>query len=200
MKIYKKVFPVALMEVIKYTCDYFEVLEEDLRGKSRDREFAQPRHFSRYLSKKYLGEYYSLAEIGSITKCDHATVLHSVREVNKALYSEGSREGTWGYKFKKSEEQFVDLHLQDVLRKTSGKLVKRGSRKNYKKLVRHQEASLKFKDRVIANMYMEFLTLSKELEDYVNKDQLVQEGYLKHRAVNLIREKKKTLRKIKMQS
>lgn len=58
-------------------CLYWNVTKDDMLGKCRNRNLAYARHSLRYLL--YQDKKLPLAEIGTLTNCDHATVLHSVK-------------------------------------------------------------------------------------------------------------------------
>ena len=59
----------------------------DLEGKNRKREIVLGRHFWRHLLRKYLPvEKNTLNAVGYLTgNADHATVIHSLRQVNNLL-------------------------------------------------------------------------------------------------------------------
>jgi len=58
-------------------CLYWNVSKDDILSKCRDRNLVYARHSLRYLL--YQDKKLPLAEIGTLTNCDHATVLHSVK-------------------------------------------------------------------------------------------------------------------------
>ena len=58
-------------------CLYWGVSSDDLLSSCRDRTLVYARHSLRYLL--YQDKNLPLAEIGTLTNCDHATVLHSVK-------------------------------------------------------------------------------------------------------------------------
>tara|TARA_R100001440_G_scaffold59997_1_gene79744 strand:+ start:127 stop:546 length:420 start_codon:yes stop_codon:yes gene_type:complete len=66
-----------LKESLPMICLYWGVKSKDVLGKSRLRDIVYARHSLRYLlhKDKNLG----LAEIGTLTNADHASVIHSVK-------------------------------------------------------------------------------------------------------------------------
>ena len=58
-------------------CLYWNVSKDDILSKCRNRNLVYARHSLRYLL--YQDKNLPLAEIGTLTNCDHATVLHSVK-------------------------------------------------------------------------------------------------------------------------
>jgi len=66
-----------LEKVLPDICIYWNVSKDDLLSKCRDRNLVYARHSLRYLL--YQDKKLPLAEIGALTNCDHATVLHSVK-------------------------------------------------------------------------------------------------------------------------
>lgn len=53
----------------------------DIMGKTRLRDAVIARHFLRYYLKKKC--YFTYSEIGRMTGCNHATVIHSVRYIDE---------------------------------------------------------------------------------------------------------------------
>lgn len=199
MKDRMTIAPTPLFEILEFTSNYFEVDIKELKGKKRDRYICQPRHFSRYISKKYLNKYYTLQQIGSITNAGHDTVIYSVKSVEESIDTEGKIKNTWGRKFVEAEEHFVNHILRDLIHKNnlSGNPVKISLR-SHSKLLRQQHRELIKKDNVIGSMYLNFAKAIKEIESYIDNDQLVKEGYLKHKAKMLLKQKRDTLNRVKM--
>lgn len=196
MKLEKTVYPLALEMILTFCADYFDTDKELVKSKVRRREIVMIRHFSRYLSRKYLDGYYSLAVIGSITRCDHATVLHSDRAVVNAIETEGKKPNTWGCSFKEAEIVFVEERLKDITKVARG-----GQQKKIldsRNLIYRQERKLSQKDKVISSMYNEFLKLSKEIVECIDNDNLMTEGYLKRKAKDYVNSRKATLRSLKL--
>ncbi len=68
----------------KTVCDYFNIVPEQLKSKTRKREIVQSRQIAMYFAKNYTKN--SLASIGSqIGGKDHATVLHAYKTVNNLM-------------------------------------------------------------------------------------------------------------------
>ena len=67
--------------ILKTICKYLEMNFEDVKTrKTRLREFAYARHLYAYFCRIYTKD--SFAEIGRFLKKDHATILHSNKQVS----------------------------------------------------------------------------------------------------------------------
>ena len=66
-----------LKEALPIICLYWGVKDADVLGKSRLRDLVYARHSLRYLLHK--DNNLGLAEIGTLTNSDHASVIHSVK-------------------------------------------------------------------------------------------------------------------------
>ena len=65
-------------------CKAFDVLPQDLTGKTRDVALVYPRHFFRYVLKNFTN--YTLANIAELSGCrQHATIKHSVRTAENLM-------------------------------------------------------------------------------------------------------------------
>lgn len=75
-------------EVLRLVCSEFKISYEKIMNnlKSRKREFVQVRQVYFYIKKSITKE--SLEKIGSFLEKDHATVLHSLTQVNNHLENE----------------------------------------------------------------------------------------------------------------
>ena len=196
MKMQTNQYPTPLLNIVEFCAEYFKITPQDMKMKTRKRKIVQPRHFSRYLSRKYLGGYYSLAAIGSVTGCDHSMVLSSCKAVSTSIEAEKNIKGSYGQSFHNAEIEFVESKLGNIIlsaRAGRTKLVFNGNN-----MLRRQEYKLIKKDKVIASMYNEFLKLSSDIKNLIDQDQLMSEGYLKQRAKQRVEDARVSIRNIKL--
>ncbi len=64
-------------------CCHFSLKPEQIRSRSRKKEIALPRQIAMYFSRKYTDS--SLQYIGKQFNRDHATVLHSIKKIDKMM-------------------------------------------------------------------------------------------------------------------
>ncbi len=64
---------------LEFISELVGVSSLDIMGKTRLRDVVVARHFLRYYLKRKC--YFSYSEIGRMTNCNHATVIHSVKYV-----------------------------------------------------------------------------------------------------------------------
>jgi chromosomal replication initiator protein len=69
--------------ILEVTASVFAVPQRALRGRSRAREFALPRHLAMYLARKLLQR--PFGELGQSFGREHATVLHAWRSITTRL-------------------------------------------------------------------------------------------------------------------
>jgi chromosomal replication initiation ATPase DnaA len=75
---------IELKHIKNAVAQYFGVLPLELDKKTRNREIVVMRQIAHYLAVKYhSGIYRHIGEL--IGKCNHATVIHSVRQIDNAL-------------------------------------------------------------------------------------------------------------------
>ena len=75
---------VTMDEIIKRTCEYYNIRQADLLGHSRARSVARPRQMAMYLCKRLTRR--SLPEIArKIGDRDHTTVLYGVRKIEELM-------------------------------------------------------------------------------------------------------------------
>lgn len=75
---------VTMDEIIKRTCEYYNIKQSDLTGSSRMRSVARPRQMAMFLCKKLTRK--SLPEIArKIGGRDHTTVLYGVRKIEELM-------------------------------------------------------------------------------------------------------------------
>ncbi|MEM9317754.1 MAG: chromosomal replication initiator protein DnaA [Pseudomonadota bacterium] len=73
---------VTIDEIMKKTCEHYNIRQSDMIGPSRARNIARPRQMAMYLCKKLTTR--SLPEIGrKFGKRDHTTILHGVRRIEE---------------------------------------------------------------------------------------------------------------------
>jgi chromosomal replication initiator protein len=77
---------ISIEEIQRVVCQYFDIPDDLLRGKSRKKEIAFARQVSMYLSKEMT--HYSLKSIGlHFGGRDHTTVIHAIKTINNFLES-----------------------------------------------------------------------------------------------------------------
>lgn len=76
----KQIMP-ELNTIIKSVCICFNATLEQMKSRTRLRDIVEARQSLLYLAKKHTSN--SLAKIGSICNRDHATVLHSIKQVKE---------------------------------------------------------------------------------------------------------------------
>lgn len=75
---------VTMDQIIKKTCEYYNIRQTDLLGQSRQRSVARPRQMAMYLCKRLTQR--SLPEIArKIGGRDHTTVLYGVRKIEELM-------------------------------------------------------------------------------------------------------------------
>lgn len=75
---------ISIEEIQRVVCQYYDIPDDLLRGKSRKKEIAFARQLAMYLSKQMTN--YSLKSIGlHFGGRDHTTVIHAVRTIQSAL-------------------------------------------------------------------------------------------------------------------
>lgn len=75
---------VSIEEIQRVVCQYFDIPDDLLRGKSRKKEIALARQIAMYLSKEMT--HYSLKSIGlHFGGRDHTTVIHALRTISGLL-------------------------------------------------------------------------------------------------------------------
>ncbi len=75
--------PLSVARIREIICEHFSLEPRQICSRSRKREIALPRQIAMYLSRKYTDS--SLQSIGSEFNRDHATVLHSVKKIEKQM-------------------------------------------------------------------------------------------------------------------
>ena len=79
---------IAIDQIQKSVCDYFQIKVSDLRAKKRSKSIAYPRQIAMYLVRSMTD--YSLPEIGAyFGGRSHATVIHACNKIEKGLVSGG---------------------------------------------------------------------------------------------------------------
>jgi chromosomal replication initiator protein len=75
---------VTMDEIIKRTCEYYNVRQTDMISPNRARAIARPRQVAMYLCKKLTTR--SLPEIGrKFGNRDHTTILYGVRKIEELM-------------------------------------------------------------------------------------------------------------------
>lgn len=78
---------ITLQSIIKTCCEYYDVKQEEVIGKSRKREVTQPRQISMYFAKQFTN--LPLTKIGeAFGGRDHSTVIHSCSVVQNLMDTE----------------------------------------------------------------------------------------------------------------
>jgi len=75
---------ISIEEIQRVVCEYYDIPDDLLRGKSRKKEIALARQIAMYLSKEMT--HYSLKSIGlHFGGRDHTTVIHAIRTIDDLL-------------------------------------------------------------------------------------------------------------------
>lgn len=75
---------VSIEEIQRVVCEYFDIPDDLLRGKSRKKEIALARQVAMYLSKEMT--HYSLKSVGlHFGGRDHTTVIHAIRTIEQMI-------------------------------------------------------------------------------------------------------------------
>ncbi len=81
---------ISIEEIQRAVCEYFNIPDDLLRGKSRKKEIAFARQIAMYLSKELTN--YSLKSIGlHFGGRDHTTVIHAIRIISNLLHRNNSK-------------------------------------------------------------------------------------------------------------
>jgi len=72
---------VQLKHLAAATAEFYSMSLSDLLGKSRTRNCAHPRHVMSHVAVRNFG--YSLTRVAQYLDCDHTSVLHGVKAVEK---------------------------------------------------------------------------------------------------------------------
>lgn len=78
-------------DIIESVANTFNIRESDLKGKSRKKTIANPRHIAIYLIRKHTD--LSLSEIGKIFGRDHSTIISSCKKIEQELLSNPNLSG-----------------------------------------------------------------------------------------------------------
>ncbi len=71
-------------QILKTVADFFNINMEDLKGKVRKKEIANPRQIAMYLIREEINQSYpKIAEI--IGKKDHTTIIHAYQKIKKEI-------------------------------------------------------------------------------------------------------------------
>ncbi len=73
----------TVSRILDLICRHFNVKPDQLRSKSRRKEIALPRQIAMYFSRKFTSA--TLQNIGKEFNRDHATVLHSIKKIERML-------------------------------------------------------------------------------------------------------------------
>lgn len=82
-KVQKKYLLGNVDHIINVVCELFGVAESDVKSKSRQRIFTEPRQIIIYFLR--LKTELSLKKIGEIFSRDHSTIIYSSQFVNEAM-------------------------------------------------------------------------------------------------------------------
>lgn len=66
-----------LLKCLTKVCEYWNVTADEVLGKSRKRRIINAKHSLRYFLHTYRD--LTACDIGTLTNCDHSSVLHSVK-------------------------------------------------------------------------------------------------------------------------
>ena len=85
--------------VVRYTCRYYGVEENQIKGRQRSKNISEPRRVAMYLMRQMTS--CSLEDIGKYFQRDHSTVKYALSAVEKALTTPASD---------------IENKLQDIMR------------------------------------------------------------------------------------
>ncbi len=85
--------------IIKKICEFYNVLPEDLRKKTRKTEIRKPRQIAQYIIYDRFNEKLTQESIAAIFKQKHSTLCYSKKVVNNQLQTDK--------KFKKEYEDLI---------------------------------------------------------------------------------------------
>ncbi len=78
---------ITMDQIVEHACDYFQIKQEDVYGKSRKANIVLVRQLSMYLAQQHTQ--LTASKIGTLVGGrNHATVIHSVRTIEKRLQSD----------------------------------------------------------------------------------------------------------------
>jgi chromosomal replication initiator protein len=86
---------ITLDYIKKEVCKHYGILPEDIESKSRKKTMVRPRQVAMYLARKYTDQ--PLAAILKSFNRYHATVLHSINEIEKGTRNDASIRGQINY-------------------------------------------------------------------------------------------------------
>ena len=81
-----------LEKILNIVSDYFEILKQDVKGKSRKSEYRLPRQIFHYFAKKYTKK--TFEKIGEITNNEYSSVIHSCKVINNYIFTNDSEINT----------------------------------------------------------------------------------------------------------
>ncbi len=79
--------PITTATIRDIVCRHFQLSVDELKSKTRKRSVALPRQVAMFLARQYTDD--SLQTIGRFFNRDHATVIHSVKQIKKKLNDSG---------------------------------------------------------------------------------------------------------------
>lgn len=66
--------------IVNTVARYFDIRNEEIIGKKRNKEYTYPRHISMFLCRELTDN--SLPQIGTVFSKDHTTVMHAIEKIN----------------------------------------------------------------------------------------------------------------------
>ena len=69
-------------KIIEEVCEYFDISDEDIRGKSRQQMYLVPRYIAILLIRN---QGYSLVDIGKMFYRDHSTIINALNKIDANL-------------------------------------------------------------------------------------------------------------------
>ena len=69
-------------KIIEEVCEYFDISEDEIKGKSRQQMYLVPRYIAILLIRN---QGYSLVDIGKIFYRDHSTIINALNKIDENL-------------------------------------------------------------------------------------------------------------------
>ena len=80
---------ITMTDIINVVCEYYNVTVEELKSKKRSKDLTHPRHVATWLCRNLTDN--SQEQIGkAVGNRDHATVINSIKQINKEMSSDSS--------------------------------------------------------------------------------------------------------------
>lgn len=188
----KKISKERRLEIIAvFVSDQMEIPFEKMMSKSRLREYTEARQIAHYIAKKYTN--CSLSVIGaSIGGKNHATVLHSISNIENIMFQSKTFRYTMEELCKRFEDEILpklgNIMLKD---KYHNDLENAGDdEKKITDIIRREH------NRHLANYHFEAMKLIHNVDKHILNDAVL-EGFRKTHIHEMLMDQKKRLNELK---